>query len=111
MRNRLFLVICGLSAFFTVLTAGSAYLSGASIKTLLIRAVTSALLVGSIGLIIYLWLQNRNYLIEQPSVTKVVGQNVDIEVDEQAPPPEDWKPLQVTEIAADDTSRVFPVRK
>jgi hypothetical protein len=79
-------------------------------KALLVRTVTSASLAGSIGLIIYLWLQNRNYLIEQPSVSKTVGQNIDIQINEQEPSPEDWKPLQVTEIAGDST-RVFPVRK
>lgn len=110
MGNLMIWVICWLAIFCAVLTAGSAYIAGTSIKVLVVRTITSTLLAGCIGLIVYLWLQNRNYLSIKPTVSKALGQNIDIQVNEQETTLEDWKPLEITEIA-NDSVRVFPVRK
>lgn len=110
MGKTTFRVTCGLTAFCAVLTATSAYLAGATVKTLIIRTLFTTLVVGGSGFLFYLWLSNRHHPINKSTAHPPVGGNIDITVNDNEAPLEEWKPLQAEEIS-DDNTRVFPVRK
>lgn len=105
-----------LAVLCAVVTAISAYIAGATPKALMMRVMTSAVIAGSLGLIVELWLHEKTSC-RTVSDNTAGGHMVDIEISDNTPEnldniPEnnEWQPLHAAQISEADT-RVIPARK
>lgn len=99
-----------LALLCALITAVSAFITGATIKSLLIRVVISAIFAGATGLIIGSWLHIKLLQRMNEDEKTITGNTVDIEVSDNASAEPEWQPLQVEQIS-DEDARVFPNRK
>lgn len=101
----LFAVLCAL------VTAVSAYAVGATLKSLLIRVVTAAVIGGVLAMITGLWLR-INFLQQVDNVKQdmTLGHTVDIAISDDTAEELSWQPLDAEQISPEDT-RIIPARK
>lgn len=102
------LVVLLLAVLCAMITAVSAYIAGTTTKSLMVRVMVSAVLAGSLGMIIGSWFQGK-FSRRIESDNNADRHRVDIEISDDTDNNE-WQPLDIAHISKED-SRVFPAHK
>lgn len=104
-------VALSVAVLCALITAVSAYAVDVTIKSLLVRVVTSAIVAGTLVMISGLWLHIKLLQrIDDVNRSITAGHTVDIEVSDNIPGEFTLQPLHAEQISEEDT-RVIPARK